>query len=103
MVNVFYAGNKKVFDIAKTGKKLYVRNRKNGDIFYPTGLNGSKKIKDYLSDEKVNTENRDKIPLLTNDEEIIWVMGMRSSRKFLKDKYKENIFYGKFEICFYSR
>lgn len=79
------------FDIEKTGKKLYVRNRKNGDYFFPTGLIGKKKIKDFFSDLKVETSKRDEIPIITNGEEIVWVVGLRSSRKFLKDKSTKEV------------
>lgn len=79
------------FDIEKTGKKLYVRNRKNGDYFFPTGFNGKKKIKDFFSDLKVENSKRDEIPIITNDEDIIWVVGFRSSRKFLKDKSTKEV------------
>lgn len=77
------------FDIAKTGKKLYVRNRKNGDYFYPTGMEGKKKLKDFFSDLKL--EKRDEIPIVTNGEEIVWVVGLRSSKKFLKDKSTKEV------------
>lgn len=77
------------FDIAKTGKKLYVRNRKNGDYFYPTGMEGKKKLKDFFSDLKL--ERRDEIPIITNGEEIVWVVGFRSSKKFLKDKSTKEV------------
>lgn len=77
---------KKIFDIAKTGKKLYLRNRKNGDYFYPTGMIGTKKIKDFFSDNKIELYKRDRIPIIANEDDIIWVIGMRSSKKFLKDK-----------------
>lgn len=77
------------FDIAKTGKKLYVRNRKNGDYFYPTGMEGKKKLKDFFSDLKL--EERDEIPIVTNGEEIIWIVGLRSSKKFLKDKSTKEV------------
>ena len=77
------------FDIAKTGKKLYVRNRKNGDYFYPTGMEGKKKLKDFFSDLKL--EKRDEIPIVTNGEEIIWVVGLRSSKNFLKDKSTKEV------------
>ena len=90
--------NEKIFDIEKTGKKLYVRNRKDGDTFFPTGMTGSKKIKDFLSDNKISTDERDKIPLITSNDEIIWVVGLRSSRKFLKDKQTKEVIilkYGK--------
>ena len=77
------------FDIAKTGKKLYVRNRKNGDYFYPTGMEGKKKLKDFFSDLKL--EKRDEIPIVTNGAEIVWVVGLRSSKKFLKDKATKEV------------
>lgn len=79
------------FDIAKTGKKLYVRNRKNGDYFYPTGMNGKKKVKDFFSDMKLERKKRDEIPIVTNGEEIIWIVGLRSSQKFLKDKSTKEV------------
>lgn len=79
------------FDIEKTGKKLYVRNRKNGDYFFPTGIMGKKKIKDFFSDLKIETSRRDEIPIITNGEDVIWVVGLRSSRKFLKDKSTKEV------------
>ncbi|MBQ7667828.1 MAG: tRNA lysidine(34) synthetase TilS [Clostridia bacterium] len=90
--------NIKAFDVEKTGKKLYIRNRQVGDYFLPTGMTGKKKIKDFFSDNKILLEDRDKIPLVTCDKGIVWVVGMRSSREFLKDnKTKEVIIlkYGK--------
>lgn len=96
--NIIKEPNKKIFDIEKTGKKLYVRNRRIGDSFLPNGLNGSKKIKDFFSDLKIPTRERDKIPLLANDKDIIWVMGFRTSKKFLKDKKTKEVIilnYGK--------
>ena len=79
------------FDIEKTGKKLYVRNRKNGDYFFPTGILGKKKIKDFFSDLKIENSKRYQIPIITNGNEIIWVVGFRSSRKFLKDKSTKEV------------
>lgn len=96
--NFIKESNKKFFDIEKTGKKLYVRNRRPGDSFLPNGLNGTKKIKDFFSDLKIPTEERARIPILTNENDIIWVMGFRTSKKFLKDKNTKEVIilnYGK--------
>jgi len=90
--------NKKFFDIEKTGKKLYVRNRRFGDTFAPNGIPGTKKIKDFFSDLKIPTVERNRIPILTNGKEIIWIMGFRTSKKFLKDKNSKEVIilnYGK--------
>ncbi len=70
---------------------LIVRNRKNGDIFYPLGMKGKKKLKDYFIDEKVVKENRDSIPIILDNENIVWIVGMRSSEKYKVDKSTKKI------------
>ncbi|MDF5361760.1 tRNA lysidine(34) synthetase TilS, partial [Vibrio parahaemolyticus] len=37
--------NTKYFDYDKIKEPIIIRTRKNGDVFYPLGLNGKKKIK----------------------------------------------------------
>ena len=65
---------------------LYVRTRKNGDKMFVKGLNGSKKIKDIFIDEKINLDNRDSLPVVTDsNDEIIWLPGIKKS-KFDKQK-----------------
>lgn len=70
------------FDKIKTNK-LALRSRKDGDYFAPSGMRGKKKIKDFFIDLKIPRDLRDKIPLITANNEIIWVVGYRTS-----DKYK---------------
>jgi tRNA(Ile)-lysidine synthase len=55
---------------------LYMRTRKPGDRFYPLGLGGSKKLKDFFGDRKIPRRERDKILLLVDGEDkILWVAG----------------------------
>lgn len=63
-------------------ENLIVRNRKNGDIFFPTGMNGRKKLSDYFTDKKIPLSKRDEIPLLMQNEQIISVIGFRNDRRF---------------------
>jgi tRNA(Ile)-lysidine synthase len=63
------------FDFEKTGPCLKVRYRKDGDVFKPIGLNGTKKLKDYFIDNKIEREKRAKIPLIEGPEGILWVVG----------------------------
>lgn len=61
---------------------LVIRNRVDGDVFSPIGLKGSKKLKEYFIDEKIPREERDSIPLIADENEIIWVIGKRISEKY---------------------
>ena len=66
---------------AVKGSSLTIRSRKNGDFFYPHGLNGKKKLKDYFIDEKVPVFLRDAVPLVLSGEDIIWVAGFRADER----------------------
>jgi tRNA(Ile)-lysidine synthase len=57
---------------------LYVRSRKSGDRLYMKQNSTSKKLQDYMVDQKIPRICRDKIPLITtNDEKIAWIVGYR--------------------------
>ncbi|MFA7533593.1 MAG: tRNA lysidine(34) synthetase TilS [Tissierellaceae bacterium] len=75
-------GNVKYYDYDKVVGKLEVRNRKDGDRFVPFGMKGRKKLKDYFMDEKVPRELRNKIPLIVDNENILWVVGYRTSELY---------------------
>lgn len=64
-----------------------IRSRRNGDFFYPTGMHGKKKVKDYFIDCKIPREKRDRIPILTCGGEIMWIVGMRRDKRFLSGKH----------------
>ncbi len=66
---------------------LTVRARINGDYFYPLGFGKKKKLQDYFVDEKIPRDERDKIPLLiNNNKEIVWVVGHRLDERYKVDK-----------------
>lgn len=56
---------------------LQVRSRREGDVFHPLGSTGSKKLKDFLIDEKVPKKERGYVPVLQDAKGIIWVAGFR--------------------------
>lgn len=65
---------------------LKIRTRKNGDFFYPFGMTGKKKLKDYFIDLKIPADNRDNIPILANaQDDILWIAGKRADRRFCAD------------------
>lgn len=61
------------------GNRLKVRGRNPGDCFQPLGMQGHKKLKDFLIDEKIPQRFRDCVPLLVSPRGIVWVAGCRIS------------------------
>jgi len=81
---------KEVIDYEKIKLPLFLRTRRPGDRFQPLGMKGSKKLKDFLIDLKIPLEQRDKVPLLTSGEEIVWVVGYRLDERYKIDDYTKN-------------
>ena len=61
---------------------LRLRNRRAGDRFRPLGMSGTKKLKDFLIDQKVPRNSRDSVPILTDGSNILWVVGHRLDDRF---------------------
>ncbi len=74
--------NNILIDKDKIKGNLKVRNRKSGDKFQPLGMKGRKKVKDYFIDEKIPKEKRKKIPIISDDDNIIWIGGYRMNNKY---------------------
>lgn len=86
------------FDYGKMGQDLLVRNRRPGDSFRPFGMKGRKKIKDYFMDEKLPRTLRDRVPLVVDGQDIVWVVGYRTSEDYKLDKDTEKILKISYEI-----
>ena len=71
-----------MFDYSEIQFPLIVRNRRQGDRFQPHGMQGTKKIKDFLIDVKVPRCERDRIPILACGDEIVWVIGFTTNERF---------------------
>ena len=54
-----------------------IRKWKDGDKFQPIGMKGTKKISDFLSDEKTSSIEKKEHLVLTNAGKIVWVIGLR--------------------------
>ena len=63
--------------------KLIVRNINNNDIFSPLGLSGTKRVNQYLTDQKVSAIEKAKTIAICNKEDIVWVAGRQ-----INDHYK---------------
>jgi tRNA(Ile)-lysidine synthase len=74
----------KVFDYDKIGCALFCRTRQNGDRL--AIKNGRKKLKDFLIDEKIPREERDRLPLIATEDDVLWVVNQRVSAAYLPDE-----------------
>jgi len=72
----------KHFDFDQFRQTIFARNRRDGDRFWPLGLSGKKKLKDFFIDCKVERRERDLIPLICDGKDIVWVVGYRISEKY---------------------
>ena len=68
-------------DIIKN-KNIQIRNWTNGDKFQPLGMNGNKKVSDYLIDKKVDGYTKQRQLVVTANDEIVWLCGQIISNKF---------------------
>ena len=61
---------------------LILRRWQKGDYFHPFGMQGMKKMSDFLIDEKVSVPDKEKIWLLVSGQKIVWVVGYRIDDRF---------------------
>ncbi|MDB2586493.1 tRNA lysidine(34) synthetase TilS [Flavobacteriaceae bacterium] len=61
---------------------LRLRRWQNGDVFYPFGGPGKKKISKYFKDERLSLVRKNKIWLLECENRIMWVVGLRADERF---------------------
>ena len=69
------------FDLDKIKLPLVVRFRKDGDRFWPLGLEAEKKVGKFLTSAKVPQQLRRKLLVVTDGEKIIWLWPIRISEK----------------------
>ena len=69
---------------------LVIRRWKDGDFFYPSGMNGKKKLSKYFKDEKLSLVDKENVWLLTSEDNIFWVIAKRTDERFkVASKSKE--------------
>lgn len=78
------------FDFDSLVFPLVLRKWKAGDKFVPFGMKGVKKVSDLLIDHKIPNHQKENIWVVESQNQICWVVGIRSSEthKVKKDSYR---------------
>ncbi|MBE0572825.1 MAG: tRNA lysidine(34) synthetase TilS [Ignavibacteriaceae bacterium] len=79
-----FTRNKSVEFISADGVKdiFQIRKWRTGDKFQPIGMKGTKKISDFLADQKISSSMKRQHLVLTNSGKIVWVIGLRIDERF---------------------
>ncbi|MGB5417476.1 tRNA lysidine(34) synthetase TilS [Algibacter sp.] len=61
---------------------LAIRKYEEGDVFYPLGMSGKKKVSKYFKDEKLSLLDKENTWLLCSGSDIVWVINRRADNRF---------------------
>jgi tRNA(Ile)-lysidine synthase len=88
-VKKYNDNNYALFDKSKINLPLSLRMRRAGDRFIP--FKGKEtKLKDIMINDKIPTRARDRLPLLCDEKNILWIIGSRRSNfGLINNKTKE--------------
>ena len=74
--------NKEYISADQITSEFIIRKWKPGDSFHPLGMRGSKKISDFLNEQKVESFGKKRHLILLNNNKIVWVVGLRIDDRF---------------------
>jgi tRNA(Ile)-lysidine synthase len=61
---------------------LEIRKWQEGDLFYPSGMEGKKKLSKFFKDEKFSLLDKSNTWILCSDNQIVWIIGKRQDDRF---------------------
>ncbi len=83
--------NVALLDLDTLKYPLTLRRWREGDWFIPFGMNGRKKVSDFLIDEKVSLPEKERQFVLVSGNDIVWIVGHRIDDRFKIRRESENI------------
>jgi len=70
------------FDGDRVSDSIEIRFWKEGDTFFPLGMEKAKKLSDFFVDTKIPLHLKHHIPIVTVNNQIAWVVGYRTDNRF---------------------
>lgn len=90
-VNIFETHSNCIFvDENKLKFPLTIRKWQEGHYFYPSGMNGKKKLSKYFKDEKYSLLDKENQWLLCSEDQIVWIIGKRADDRFTSKETTQN-------------
>ena len=87
----------KYFDYDKIKGSIFLRTRESGDFLEINKDHGRKSLQDYMVNEKIPKDERDKMILLADGSHILWVVGKRISENYKVTKETKKVL--KVQVC----
>ena len=83
--------------LSRPDDEVVVRCRQSGDRFQPLGMEQTKKLSDFMIDEKIPAAWRRRIPIVCDTEHILWVVGWRTDERAKVTESTQRVLCLKFE------
>lgn len=80
--NIPTESNIACLDLDKVQFPLTLRNWKEGERFYPLGMQSQKKLSDFMIDEKIPLNLKRSVLILESENNIMWVVGFRIDNRY---------------------
>jgi tRNA(Ile)-lysidine synthase len=90
--------NVAMLDLDKLQFPLLIRTWKHGDVFYPLGMKGKKKVSDFMIDEKIPVNLKKQTLTLFSGNDLVWVVGHRIDERYKITEQTNNILRIYFDI-----